>query len=228
MHCIHLSKRCELLKRNNLKLRARCKAALRKIRVMSRKNVAATAAVRNFLHHDQLKALSRSTKRGIKWSTATIKSGLALHFTCGPTGYKELLSQHYPLPSRRTLLRSMQHIEFHSGVLSEVFAYLSIKVKSMCDEERECVLSVDEMSIKAAVEFDNRSGHFIGDVTLPEHSGVATHALVFMLGGISTRWKQIVAYFFTGNSTDGRVLCGIVNEIILSCDKIGLNVLSLN
>jgi len=182
VHCIHLSKRCELLKRNNLKLRARCKAALRKIRVMS-KNVAVTAAFRNFLHYDQLKALSRSTKRGIKWRTATIKSGLALHFTCGPTGYKKLLSQHYPLPSRRTLLRNMQHTEFHSGVLSEVSAYLSIKGKSMCDEERECVLSVGEMSIKAAVEFDNRCGHFIGDVTLPEHSGVTTHALVFMLVG---------------------------------------------
>ena len=154
------------------------------------------------------------------------KVGWPFTLLVDPQVTKKLLSQHYPLPSRRTLLRNMQHTEFHSGV--EVFAYLSIKVNSMCDEERECVLSVDEMSIKAAVEFDNRSGHFIGDVTLPEHSGVATHALVFMLGGISTRWKQIVAYFFTGNSTDGRVLCGIVNEIILSCDKIGLNVLSLN
>jgi len=51
------------------------------------------------------------------------------------------------------------------------------------------VLMLDEMSVKCGVEFDNRTGRFVGDVglTLPNHSGAATHALVFMLGGISTR-----------------------------------------
>jgi hypothetical protein len=29
---------------------------------------------------------------------------------------------------------------------------------------------------------------------------IATHALVFMLAGVSSRWKQTVAYDFTGNS----------------------------
>ena len=57
----------------------------------------------------------------------------------------------------------------------------------MSVHERECCLTLDEMSIAAGVEFDTRSGHFIGDVTLPDHTGVATHSLVFMLGGITTR-----------------------------------------
>jgi len=83
------------------------------------------------------------------------------------------------------------------------------------------------MSIKAAVEFDNRLCSFIGDVTLPKHSGATTHTVVFMLGGISTHWKQTVAYFFSGNSTDGRVLCYIVMEIIVLCSGIGLNVLAV-
>ena len=121
----------------------------------------------------------------------------------------------------------MQHIRFESGVLSEVFSYLQVKIKSMSVEERECVLTLDEMSIKAAVEFDNRTCRFVGDVTLPQHSGVATHALVFMLGGICTRWKQTVAYYFTSNSTDGRVLCDIVIRIIALCDSIGVNVLAV-
>ena len=108
-----------------------------------------------------------------------------------------------------------------------MFGYLSVKVKCMSPEERECVLTLDEISIKAAVEFDNRSCNFIGDVTLPKHSGAATHAVVFMLGGISTRWKQTVAYFFSGNSTDGRVLCDIVKEIIVLCSGIGLNVMAV-
>jgi len=28
---------------------------------------------------------------------------------------------------------------------------------------------------------------------------IVTHALVFMLGGIASRWKQVVAYFFTSD-----------------------------
>jgi hypothetical protein len=49
-----------------------------------------------------------------------------------------------------------------------------------------------------------------------------------MLGGVSTRWKQTVAYFFTGNSVDGAVLCDIVLDIITRCFQIGLNVIAVN
>jgi hypothetical protein len=93
--------------------------------------------------------------------------------------------------------------------------------------ERECCLTLDEMSITAGIDFDNRTGNFIGDVTLPGHTGVATHSLVFMLGGITTRWKQTVAYYFTPNATDGSVFAPIVLEIIKRCHEIGLNIAAI-
>lgn len=105
--------------------------------------------------------------------------------------------------------------------LQRCFSILALK-------QGQCVLTLDEMSVTASVELDNRSGRFIGDVTLPGHSGVATHSMVFMLGGVSTRWKQTVAYFFTGNSVDGSVLCDIVLNIITCCFNIGLNVIAVN
>lgn len=46
------------------------------------------------------------------------------------------------------------------------------------------------------------TGEFFGDVTLP---GAATHACVFMLAGLTTRRKQIVAYDYIGNYTHGTV-----------------------
>lgn len=49
--------------------------------------------------------------------------------------------------------------------------------------ERNCCLTLDEMSITPGMEFDKSSGTVIGNVTLPGHSGTATHILVFMLGG---------------------------------------------
>jgi hypothetical protein len=71
------------------------------------------------------------------------------------------------------------------------------------------------------------SGQVIGYVTLPGHSGSATHALVFMLGRITSRWKQTVAYYYTGNSTDGTKLKAIVLEILEKATNIGLHVIAV-
>lgn len=55
------------------------------------------------------------------------------------------------------------------------------------------------MAIHAKTEYDQSTSRVYGKVTLPGHSGIATHALVFMLSGICKRWKQTVAYYYTGN-----------------------------
>ena len=39
------------------------------------------------------------------------------------------------------------------------------------------------MEIKKALEYDLSSRQVLGDITLPGSSGIANHALVFMLGG---------------------------------------------
>jgi len=46
--------------------------------------------------------------------------------------------------------------------------------------------------------FDVPLNKNVGNIILPNHEGTVTNVLVFMLGGISTRWKQTVAYYFTG------------------------------
>ena len=56
---------------------------------------------------------------------------------------------------------------------------------------------------------------------------VETHALVFMLGGVTTRWKQTVAYYFTGNSTNSRLIKDIVTKIIQCAFNIDLNIISV-
>lgn len=45
-----------------------------------------------------------------------------------------------------------------------------------------------------------------------------------MLAGITTRWKQIVAYYFTGNSVKGETLKPVVLDIISRANGIGLHV----
>lgn len=69
----------------------------------------------------------------------------------------------------------------------------------MKPNDRYCSLTLDEMSIASKIEYDSSSGSILGNVTLPNHSGPATHGLVFMLSGVCLRWKQTVAYYYTGN-----------------------------
>ena len=62
------------------------------------------------------------------WSNVTVQKALQLKFACGTTGYAVLLDQGLPFPSIRTLQRRMAEMEFGSGILTEVFDLLRLKV----------------------------------------------------------------------------------------------------
>ncbi|XP_008190218.1 uncharacterized protein LOC103312019 [Acyrthosiphon pisum] len=101
---------------------------------------------------------------------------------------------------------------------------LAIKVSTLNDTEKECVLVLDEMFLVEGLVYDISSKSFVGNVTLPEHNGVVNHALVFMLAGISSRWKQTVAYYFTSDSVNGNTFKTIIIEIISKAEALGLKV----
>jgi len=104
----------------------------------------------------------------------------------------------------------------------------------MSAEELDCVLAVDEMGITPGERIDPSTQQPIGRVTLKTHRGIANKALVFILGGISTRWKQTVAYFFTNSRAEEETpeavreeIAYIIREIICRAESIGLRVRSL-
>lgn len=95
-----------------------------------------------------------------------------------------------------------------------MFELLTLKASEVSDFERECVLTVDEMSITLGVELNMVTGKLHGNVTIPGHTGQGTHGLVFMLAGVTMRWKQVVAYHFTGNSSNGAMYKPVIPEIV--------------
>lgn len=50
----------------------------------------------------------------------------------------------------------------------------------------------------------------------------ATHGLVFVIAGLSSKYKQIVAYELTGNSVNGISFLDIVMTIVKKAWSIGL------
>lgn len=89
----------------------------------------------------------------------------------------------------------------------------------MSEFDRECVIIVDEMSVEAGTQYDPSAKKIIGNVTfLSQTTKLAQNGMAIMLAGIATKWKQVVAYEFSGskeNTEYGVKLKQIVCEIII-------------
>lgn len=91
------------------------------------------------------------------------------------------------------------------GILEELLPALKVKLEQMRQEERHCAVLVDEMQLTSGLDFDPTQKVVIGQATAPlaNHAGnnlcLATHGLVVMLAGLSSRWKQVIAYHFSGS-----------------------------
>lgn len=86
------------------------------------------------------------------------------------------------------------------------------------------------MSMKPGLQYDHSISSVVGRPTMKLSGGFdsfylqAMHALVFMLCGISTKWKQTIAYKFTANSFCAQEIVKIITAIIVQANDIGLKI----
>nr|XP_050038196.1 uncharacterized protein LOC126535352 isoform X1 [Dermacentor andersoni]XP_050042913.1 uncharacterized protein LOC126540168 isoform X1 [Dermacentor andersoni] len=178
-----------------------------------------------FLNEDQIQALSRNSNKGSTWSPQSVKQALQIKFSCGTSGYETLRKLGYPLPTNRTLARRLQALSFLPGILTDVIDLLKTKAEGMQDIEKDCVLLLDEMEIARGYELDRAEDVVLGGTTLPaKPDEPAHHALVFMIGGLNRRWKQVIAYHFTERSIDGLILKDYILNIVKVCADISLRI----
>ncbi|KAH8028961.1 hypothetical protein HPB51_021108 [Rhipicephalus microplus] len=113
-----------------------------------------------------------------------------------------------------------KNFDCHQGRLCEV--------GQMDPKELHATLMIDEIQLTPGLAYDASSGTIFGAPTVPLANGtlpdgcLATHAIVFMLGGVSTRWKQVVAYHLTGNSFHAKTMKQIIMNVITVCEKVGI------
>ena len=226
---LKLEKLYEKNERSRILLKNQLNAARKKIQRLEKKVCTSSMneSISKIFNEDQMKFLSNLYKKIPRWCNETIVKALKLRFACGTSGYEELLKQKFPLPSVRTLTKRLENLKFSSGINEEVFAFLKIKCSNFINSiDSDCVLVLDEISIKSGRFYDPSTNCYIGNVTLPGHDEnvLATHGLVFMLAGLASRWKQSIALFYTGDSVKGHELKPICEEIITKAEQIGLRV----
>ena len=93
-------------------------------------------------------------------------------------------------------------------VLTWLLDMLATKLSVFSLPERDCCLLIDEVQLKEKLEYDKGLKRVMGaivDQPNPNATGVvlASHALCYMARGIRTNWKQIIAWYPTGNSLSG-------------------------
>lgn len=194
-------------------------------------NLSKESILKTVFNDDQIDLIHRrvSNKKinGIKWSNKTIEKSLKYRFTCGGTGYEEIRKT-IPLPSQRTLARKIENLKFDHGILHEMLELLKFKVTEMTNQDRDCVIMTDEMSLEEGTDYDPSLKRLFGNVTFPKTTTrKAKNGLVIMLAGIQSGWKVIVAYELTdniNNSEYGVELKKMILEIIEKAEEMGLRV----
>lgn len=191
-----------------------------------------------FLAKDQMKFLQASPasrNKGITWSVETIRQAFQIRYICGAQGYEFIRHLHYPLPSYRTLCDRIQQTPFRPGIQADIVNWLRCKLQSSAVQERDCVLMLDEMAVRKCLEYDKGLRSLVGGVSpdvckssrecgaVPDVV-LASHALVVMIRGLTTNWKQVVAYYLTGDSVEGNTLWHVVKSVIVELYTASVNV----
>ena len=181
---------------------------------MSGQNLEATPHMKFFW--EQQINLFKSEKFGRRYHPEIIRFDLSLHAT-SPAAYRQITeSKALILPSERVLRDYKTYFKPKAGINLENIDTLRNKTSSLSGIQRYMVVVIDEMKIQANLVFDKYSGDLIGFVdlgdpmtnyaSLGEEDVIATHALAFLVRGMCTDIKHVIAYYFTENVTSYQLM----------------------
>jgi hypothetical protein len=99
---------------------------------------------------------------------------------------------------KKTLTTLLSRIPIVPGINEVIFDNLKSNVKLLTKRERLCIILFDEVSIDPHIDVNFKSKDFDGFVHngLHKTNVIADHALVFMIRGLTSRWKQSLMYTF--------------------------------
>ena len=141
------------------------------------------------------------------------------------SGYELLREMKFPFASISTLNRWVRDIDFVPGIQEQNFQLLAAQAKTWKPQQKTAIIVCDELGIKAQIQVDPSNQMILGLPTIPPSSSKkakkvdenqpATKAMVFTIVGLSTRFKVVAAYHFTGNSFCATTVKYIFEAIIM-------------
>ncbi len=179
------------------------------------------------LFKNQAKNMDTQPK-GRRYTDEVKKFAITSHFY-SPHAYEHLRTI-FTLPHPRSLRQWSSSVKCAPGFFKDVFKQLQDKV-AKGDFVKDCALMLDSMHIKSRTQYNRSEDKFEGFVDFGQdleidHEKLATEALVFMLVGLSGRWKFPVGYFFC-DKVDAEVQSRLVQLALDLAHEHGLKVHSV-
>jgi len=130
------------------------------------------------------------------------------------------------LPNPRTLRRVTEKINIMPGLNDIIFETIELKINNLKDDARDCVLCIDEMSIKTHLFYNITQDYIVEFNNSYDRKTYepAKNVLCFMLRSINYDWKQPIAYYFINNSFTGLHLQNTIFSVITRIKKTSLNI----
>lgn len=108
------------------------------------------------------------------------------------------IKEPFLLPSTRTLTKITETWPSNPGINEICLSILKQKSEQLTNFSKHCVICLDEMSLKANLFYDKKSGQIVGfqDDGITRQNSVAKNVFVIMVRGIAENWKQPLGYVF--------------------------------
>lgn len=145
-----------------------------------------------------------------------------------PKCYK-LLETMFALPTKRTLNRLAQKICFEPGINPKVFKYVKDITRTWEKKKKLCTITFDEVALSPHLTFNEGKDIIDGFVEVGGERKLkfCDHALVFMVRGICSPWRQTIAYYFCEGTVSAIELVHILKDIVSQVSQTGLIPLGL-
>lgn len=174
----------------------------------------------------QLSLINKAPK-GSRYSDEFKQFALSVYFL-GPKAYKKF-STICRLPSKSTLHRFTKNWIVEPGFNDFIFRVIEYRIGLMKEKERDCILCLDEISLKSHLYYDISRDKIVGFQTSLNGTStdIASSALTVMVRGLASNWKIPLAYFFYKTSATSDDLKDILFKTVRRCKSIGLNVMGV-
>jgi hypothetical protein len=169
--------------------------------------------------------LSNQDKKKKSYSDSLKQLAISISFKS--TSCYKYLTRCLKFPSKQTVSRWLSHVHFEEGFDPDLLELLRERVSSLSKSDTIVTLLADEMSLKALSDYDIKRDKVIG---LKRSSDgklfFPSTAMVFMVTGVRSKWRQAVAYYFTENAMQTKLLLPLLRECISKVQTCGLTVVN--
>lgn len=172
---------------------------------------------------------SKSKQQGRRWNAESKKMALSVYYHSRKA--YNVLSKLFTLPHKSTLRRVIRKSKIYPGFHEQIFRALEYRVASMAENQRDCILCFDEMSIKSGLRYDAAHDSIEGVEDychLGRSKTLASHALVFMVRGLGVKWKQAVGYFLSSGAAPSSTISSLIEDCIGRLKKSGFTSTSVH